>query len=304
MKRESISIQTPAKLNLYLEVLGKRPDGFHELATVITAIDRFDQLTISRQAGNRVDLSCRWDPELELQTDPDSHPLGDLPVGPENLIYRATELFLTRTGIQSGVRLELCKTIPSRAGLGGASGNAAGTLLALNTLFETGRSLETLSGWAAELGSDVPFFISGGAACCRGRGEQVKPFSLSHRLDFVVVKPEQGLSTGEIFSKLQLSEEVHPGVGEMKAPETIDWKRKMFNRLQKPAEQVCHEIETACELLRESGCPTSLMTGSGSCCFGICHNRQHAREVACRISDKWPGFVFTCRNLEKIPVPD
>lgn len=299
----SIRIATPAKLNLYLEVLGKRTDGFHELETVITAVDRFDEITLTRSESDEIHLSCSWRRALDNRSRKGSLIFGDLPSGPDNLVFRAAELFLSELGITSGLRIELNKTIPSQAGLGGASGNAAGTLIALDQLFETGLPMDHLGELASRLGSDVPFFIKGGAALCTGRGEQVAQFNIQADLYFVVVKPFFGLSTNDVFQKLQIPGNVKSFARENLSSLDFDWAGLLFNRLQEPVMEFTDEIGKVCEFLQAAGCLASQMTGSGSCCFGICEDESRASQIADRATEAELGFVFTCQNLKDFPVP-
>lgn len=299
----SIRIATPAKLNLYLEVLGKRADGFHELETVITTVNRFDQIMFTPLASDEIHLTCNWQGALKNRSSEGSLVFGDLPSGPGNLVFRAAKLFLSELGITSGLKIELNKTIPSQAGLGGASGNAAGTLLALNQLFETGLPADHLGELAGRLGSDVPFFITGGTAWCTGRGEQITQFNIQADLYFVVVKPLFGLSTKDVFQKLRIPGKVKSFARENLSSLNFDWADQLFNRLQEPAMEFTDEIGKVCEFLQAAGCLASQMTGSGSCCFGICEDESQASHIADRATAAELGFAFTCQNLKDFPVP-
>src|SRR5438105_1630674 len=151
--------QSPCKVNLLLNILGKRPDGFHELETVMHPVDVFDRLTFAR-GSQGVQLTC-------------SEP--SLPTDSRNLVHRAATSFLQAAKINDGVRLHLEKRIPLAAGLGGGSGNAATTLLGLNELFGGPLGPEQLQILAASLGSDIPFFLQGKPALATGRGENIQP---------------------------------------------------------------------------------------------------------------------------------
>ena len=298
----AISIETPAKLNLFLEVFGKRDDGFHELKTVITAVDLFDKLTISKADQPGIRLACRWAEELSAEANKVANELGDLPTDSSNLVFRAADLFLKTVGVHAGVKIDLEKLIPSQAGLGGASGNAAGTLLGLNELFETELSVNQLMEMAARLGSDIPFFIKSGYAICSGRGEKVTQINKDPALHFVLVKPPFGLPTGKVFSKLELGFDVKTIEAEQLLNNSVCWEKILFNRLQEAAEKVSPDIRKVCDFLNQSGCSASQMTGSGSCCFGLCRNQQDAQQIAQRISAQNIGFVFTCQNLTNFSV--
>lgn len=320
---KSITIQTPAKLNLFLEILGKRPDGFHELETVMTAVELFDQITIELDntlkpespTGNSIDLMCRWNHDGQTTPESTSGPesaipiFGDLPTGPSNLIYRAADRFLNYVKIQQPLKIRVEKKIPSAAGLGGASANAAGTLIALDQLLGTHLGIEQLAKIGEGIGSDVPFFIyltekgfSSGMAFCRGKGEKISALHFPDSVDFVVVRPPIGLSTASIFSKVKPEFSVRQFQISKLANDQYDWNSMLFNRLQETAEGVSSEIRIVCDSLIQAGCHGVQMTGSGSCCFGICENRAHALAAASQLTAQDLGFVFTCRNLQQFSV--
>ena len=165
-------IQAPAKLNLFFEVLAKRADGYHEIETLMCPIDLYDTLHFQEDSSGEVRLRCR---RVFGAGGPGSRGLHDVTEGPDNLVMRAVELVRRRAGVRRGARLLLVKRIPAAAGLGGGSSDAAAALVAANEGWRLGRSRDELAAWAAELGSDVPFFLAGTSAVCRGRGERVEP---------------------------------------------------------------------------------------------------------------------------------
>jgi 4-diphosphocytidyl-2-C-methyl-D-erythritol kinase len=171
-----MQLSAPAKVNLSFEIKGRRADGFHEIETLMAPVSLADRLTIER-AGD--------DGQIRFTCDDPSLPAGD-----DNLVVRAAKLFRERTGISTGIRIALEKNIPHGAGLGGGSSDAATTLLGLNELFGAGLAQSELTDIAAQLGSDVPFFIARSAAICRGRGELVTPISLDANLNLLLLKPE------------------------------------------------------------------------------------------------------------------
>lgn len=159
----------PAKINLYLAVLGRRSDGYHELANVMQTLDLADQVTVRRGNAPGISLDVRSDGTTPAAT-------GQVPTGPDNLVVRAARAYLLGAGApDTPVQIELLKRIPAGGGLGGGSSDAAATLLALHELLDGPVSAQDLSRMAAELGSDVPFFLAGGTALCTGRGELVTP---------------------------------------------------------------------------------------------------------------------------------
>src|ERR1041385_8066520 len=188
---ESMALEkkSPCKVNLLLNILGRRADGFHELETVLHPVRLFDELTFAAAPAG-VQLTC---------TDP------RLPTDARNLVYRAAELFLAKAAIKDGVRIQLRKNIPLAAGLGGGSGNAAVTLLGLNELFDRPLSAESLSAVAAALGSDVPFFLQDRPALGTGRGERIEPLDFFPALRgaaFVLIHPGFGISTPWAYQNL------------------------------------------------------------------------------------------------------
>jgi 4-diphosphocytidyl-2-C-methyl-D-erythritol kinase len=168
-----LTVTAPAKINLHLEVLGLRADGYHELAMVMQSLDLCDSLRLRPSADGRVELSCDRD---------------DLPVDGDNLIVRAAELLRRHVGLpELGARLELCKRIPIGAGLAGGSSDAAAALVGLDALWGLGLTTDRLLELAGELGSDVPFCLTGGSQCCFGRGERLEPVGGSAATDLAVL---------------------------------------------------------------------------------------------------------------------
>ena len=175
---ESIELLAPAKVNLNLTVKGRRKDGFHDIESLMVPISIFDRLRISHVEKGELQFTCSDE---------------SLPTGDENLVVRAARLFCESTGMEPRLKIALTKEIPHGAGLGGGSSDAASTLLGLNRLFETELSREALAKMAAELGSDIPFFIYQSAAVIRGRGETVSPQPFRHSLSLLLIRAECGL---------------------------------------------------------------------------------------------------------------
>src|SRR5213078_3005166 len=182
---------------LSLRVLGRRSDGFHEIATFIAPISLCDEIKIEQRSGKQ---------EIAFRCDDPSVPKGE-----DNIVVRAASAFFEETKITSGISIVLKKAIPHGAGLGGGSSDAASTLLALDKLFETNLPREALAKIAETIGSDVPFFIFESAAMCRGRGELVTPLKLKDKLSLLLLKPQFGVSTAWAYTHWQDSLEI-PGV--------------------------------------------------------------------------------------------
>lgn len=255
---------SPCKVNLLLNILGNRPDGFHELETVMHPVNLCDRLRFE-QGGSGVVLSCSD---------------ATLPTDSRNLVHRAATAFLTATGIRDGVKIHLEKKIPLAAGLGGGSGNAAATLLGLNELFDSPLSAEKLNELAAGQGSDVPFFLQNNPALGTGRGEKIQsldPFPVLRGKAFFLIHPGFGISTPWAYQNLARFPDAlngRPG----RAPQLITKLRagnlpaagtEFYNSLEAPALEKYPLLCLYQEFLRANGAIAALMSGSGSTTFAI-----------------------------------
>ncbi len=293
-------VVAPAKLNLYLEVLGKRTDGFHELETLLVPMRIYDQLSWLPESPSSHDSDCSL-AVLQQNSTPDS--LSALNQH-NNLVLRAARLLAAKTGIQAHGHFQLVKRIPIEAGLGGGSSDAAATLLLANQAWQAGLTTPELSELAAELGSDVPYFLQSGPAVCRGRGERIDSVGGLPLLHFVVVKPDFGLSTPRVF--MELGEKEFPSaVRTQKSANQIErliaalnrgaisaaceW---MTNRLEAAAARLAPEILRIKTALAQAGCWGQLMTGSGSTLVGIARSATQARRIARQLSAQNLGTVL------------
>jgi len=255
----------PAKINLSFEIKARREDGYHEIETLMAPISLADRLTIEPRDEPEIDFSCD-DPAL--------------PGGDDNLVVRAAHLFRAATGIQTGVRIVLEKKIPHGAGLGGGSSDAASTLLGLNELFETRLDQKALMGLGAQLGSDVPFFITGSAAICRGRGELVNPIKLERKLDLLLVKPDFGVPTPWAYAKWKESREL-PGV-DYSAQEFSGMR--FVNDLERPVfEKFVFLAHLKMWLRLQPEVGTALMSGSGSTVFAVLRKAAGSQSLSERL---------------------
>jgi 4-diphosphocytidyl-2-C-methyl-D-erythritol kinase len=273
-------VRAPAKVNLFLEVLGKRPDGYHDLATLMVAVSLFDTLEFKEDPSQAITLDLVPDGE-----DSDREARPSLDAGPNNLVRRAADLIRKHTGHPEGVRISLMKRIPLEAGLAGGSSDAAATLLGLNRFWRLGLSSEELAALGAELGSDVSFFLKGNAAWCTGRGEIVTPLDVRQPLWLVLVCPPVGMSTATVFRALKVPDRPVDGSALCQALERGDVEevgRGLFNRLQPVAEQLCPVIAELHARLDRLDAVGHLMSGSGSTMFVLCRDQ----EEACRIADE------------------
>lgn len=277
-----MQLHAPAKINLSFEIKGRREDGFHEIETLMAPISLSDRLTIERsKATNGIQFSC----------DDSSLPSGD-----DNMVVRAARLFQKTTKTGGGIEIALEKKIPHGAGLGGGSSDAAATLLGLNELFETRFKQKELVALAAQIGSDVPFFILGSAATCRGRGEIVEPARLPARFDLLLVKPDFGVPTPWAYQRWKESREL-PAVNH--ALQIFSGVR-FVNDLERPVFEkfvLLGYLKTWLRLQPEVG--VALLSGSGSTVFAVLRDGADREMVAERIrAEVDPAmWIFACETL-------
>lgn len=266
-----IERSSPCKVNLLLNILGKRADGFHELETIMHPVPVHDELSFER-SGAGIDLTCN-DPRL--------------PVNRGNLVHRAATDFLQAAKITDGIRIHLEKRIPLAAGLGGGSGNAATTLLGLNELFGQPLASHQLAEIAASLGSDIPFFLQIKPALATGRGEQVAPldfFPVLRDTSILLVHPGFGVSTPWAYQNLaRFPEALHGRAG--RAQELVQVLREgnlatagaaFYNSLEAPVLDKYPVLALYQDFLRANGAAVALMSGSGSTTFALIKDQNAA----------------------------
>lgn len=279
---------SPCKVNLLLNILGKRPDGFHELETVMHPVNVFDHLTF-RRAGTSVQLSCSD---------------ASLPTDSGNLVYRAATEFLQQAKISDGVEIHLEKKLPLAAGLGGGSGNAATTLLGLNELFGRPLSSGALHEIAASLGSDIPFFLQTKPALATGRGEKVQslePFPAMKGAAFLLVHPGFGISTAwayQTLARYPAALNGEPGRARklIEKLQTTDLNRaapEFYNSLEAPALHKYPLLILFQEFLREHGAAVALMSGSGSTTFALVESGAKAESLVEQLKLKFGATLWT-----------
>jgi 4-diphosphocytidyl-2-C-methyl-D-erythritol kinase len=278
----SLEKQSPCKVNLLLNILGKRPDGFHELETLMYPVPVFDRLTF-RRSNAGIQLSCS---------------LPSLPTDSSNLVHRAASRFLEAAKIKDGVSVHLEKNIPLAAGLGGGSANAALTLTGLNQLFDTPLTLQDLENIAASLGSDLPFFLQNRPALATGRGEKIEPlefFSGLSNAAFLLIHPGFGIATAWAYQQLARFPAAlsgQPGHGErlISLLRQTDLKRagsEFYNSLEAPALKKFPILALFQDFLRSSGALATLMSGSGSTTFALAENLTSAEALAEKFKAKF-----------------
>jgi len=268
-RRDSaVLMRAPAKVNLFLEVLGKRPDGYHEIATLLVAVSLYDTLELAEDSTGAVRLECD---------------APGLTTGPDNLVLKAAALLRRHTGCPLGARMRLAKRIPMAAGLAGGSTDCAAALAGLNRLWRLGLGRDELARLGGELGSDVPFFFHTPAAWCTGRGEMVTPLPLGRPLDFVIAKPSVGLATADVYRAVTVPD--RPASGEemrraLAAGDPEEIGRRLHNRLQEAAVGLRPEVGAMLERLRALEPAGVMMSGSGTSLFALCRDPGEAQRVA------------------------
>ncbi|MBI3822235.1 MAG: 4-(cytidine 5'-diphospho)-2-C-methyl-D-erythritol kinase [Planctomycetes bacterium] len=275
---DDVVVWAPAKVNLFLEALAKRPDGYHEIATLMVAIRLYDTLVL--RAADELTLTCSD---------------AQLPVGPENLVLKAAKLLQDRTGCKRGAYIRLIKRIPMAAGLAGGSTDAAATLLGLNQLWQLGLTNDDLAKLSGAIGSDIPFFFHAPAAWCTGRGEIVTPVSLPARLDVVLLCPSFGLATAAVYKKVAVPPTPVTGDAIKLALSKADVDSiggLLHNRLQTAAAAVDPRIDEYAAMLADTKPAGCLLSGSGSTLFALCRSADEAQRIAAELRTRKKAHDF------------
>ena len=267
-----LRLRSYAKINLYLDVLGKRPDGYHNLETIFQSIDLFDEIELDVADGD-VLFTCEHQ---------------GVPQGEDNLVVRAARLLQRETGSSEGARIYLQKRIPVGAGLAGGSGNAAAALVGLNALWDLRISRARLLELGLELGSDVPFCLTGGTQAATGRGEVLDALPPLDNVWFALVHPPIHVSTASVFNDPAMTHSTEH-VENDKSPsfrraiEHVrrgEWSNAVFNRLEPIVFARHPELAEAKSRLIAAGCIAAVMSGTGPTLVGVCPSREHAKRAA------------------------
>ena len=280
--------RSPCKVNLLLNILGKRSDGFHELETIMQPVNLCDDLSFER-TGTGIQLSC---------SDP------TLPVDSKNLVYRAADKFLAAAEIPGGVKIHLEKKIPMAAGLGGGSGNAATTLLALNELFDRPLAADKIDELAASLGSDINFFLQSKPALATGRGEKVQSlehFAAVQGKAFLLIHPGFGIATPWAYQNLArfpdaLNGKPNRAQALVSRLKTDDWPAiagAFYNSLEAPALEKFPVLKLFQEFLMANGALAALMSGSGSTTFAIAANVNAGKVLEEKFKEQFGRNAWT-----------
>ena len=255
----------PAKINLFLDVLNKREDGYHNLSMIMQTIDLCDEIDIEK--AEKISLECNKD---------------GIPLNEKNLVWKAADLFFEYTKINGGCKIYLKKIIPDGAGLGGGSSDAAQVLIALNEIYDTKLSNEQLKGIAVKIGADVPFFIEKGCCLAEGIGDILTPIENNTNPYVLVYKPEVSISTKWVYESLNLNNKKEKNKDELiellKAG-NMKFYDGIFNVLEDVSITKYPEIEDVKNKFKNLGATNAMMTGSGSAVFAIFIDKIKAKEA-------------------------
>jgi len=281
-----LQLKSPAKVNLRLEILKRREDGYHDIRTIFQKISLYDTLS----------LSLKKEKGISITTD---HP--DLPVGKGNLIYQAVQMILKKSEYQGGLTVNIRKQIPMGAGLGGGSSNAATILKALNQLLEVGLSAKALMKMGLHLGADVPFFFSGGAAMATGIGERLKKIDLPE-LWYVLINPKFEVSTRWAYQNFVLTKRhFHFNLQKFaKTPEGVS--RLLWNDLEGGVSKKYPQIQAMKKMLLSAGALGALMTGSGPTVFGVFSVKEDAEKAYEKLNQKVTERGWIILKAESLPI--
>lgn len=289
-RKPVLTARSPGKINLFLEITGRRDDGYHQLETVMARTNLCDTLEYEDRDDGVIKLTLSgWGGPLGMAARALPAAPLDFPLDATNLIVQAASSLQQYAGCPNGASIRICKRIPGQAGLGGGSANAATTLLSLNQLWNLNLPQKKLHAIAATLGSDVNFLLSGcRAAVCTGRGEHVAALNVRGLRHAVLIVPYSGNATADVFAALELPD----------SPRSIQlWQQQLqnstgqqygnlcFNRLQVAAEQLNPQVSRALTWLKQHA-GSGHLTGSGSGCFALVRSAGVARHLVRRFSDR------------------
>jgi len=278
----SLSLKSYAKVNLFLEVLGKRSDGYHEIESLIQEISLCDNILLEDKPMD-ITILC---PNKKI----------NIPSNHNNLAYKAANLLMAKFSIKKGIAITIDKKIPVGSGLGGGSSNAASVLKGLNQLWNIGLKNAQLQELGAEIGSDVPFFINGKAALVKGRGVKINTYFTMPKIWLVLVIPTISVSTKWAYGRLdrELTKNINSArLPRLKKLQVKDIVNNLFNRLEGVVFKEYPLIKTIKEKIIACGASGALMSGTGSAVFGIVSSKNKAYKIAKKIPNN-PKLEVVC----------
>lgn len=270
---QKIDIDAKAKINLTLDVLSKRPDGYHEVEMIMQSIDLKDHLIIELIPQKKIELSTNC---------------KDLPVDERNIVYKAANLMINEFDLDAGVKIKLVKEIPLAAGLAGGSSDAAATMLGINELFDLKKSKQELMILGKEIGADVPFCIHGGTALARGIGEKIMPLKPIPEMKLLLIKPPFFVSTKDVYNRLDIKNiEKRPDnkkvIRAIEDQDICQISKGLCNVLEEVTFDIHPELLKIKNWLLKNKALGSLMSGSGPTIFGIFENKDDIKKVLDRM---------------------
>ncbi|MEK6635040.1 MAG: 4-(cytidine 5'-diphospho)-2-C-methyl-D-erythritol kinase [Planctomycetota bacterium] len=280
-----IKIAAPAKINLFLEILGKRQDGYHEIETVMQEVSLFDYIYMENYDKNVV-FTC-------------SNP--KLSAGEDNLVVKAVRLLQNESKTYRGVKIHLDKRIPIGAGLGGGSSDAVATLVGLNKLWRIGYDEKQLMSLAGKLGSDTPFFVVGNTAICKGRGEIVTPYPINVSYNYIIIYPRFEVNTAMVYKNFKNSltknlKDVSFFMREFISGNPNKLGAILHNRLEDVVFKLYPGLEKIKKALSKFNFCGVLLSGSGSALYGLCKEEMDLKEIELKIKMLNIGDVFVVTN--------
>lgn len=288
-------MKTHAKLNLFLRVLGRRSDGYHEVETILHGIEMGDEIDVRLTDTGKVEV------EMVL-----ADSVSDLlPPSEQNTVWHAAQHLIEQGARNEGVHIRIVKRIPIGAGLGGGSGNAAGVLVALNELWRTELNRDALVGIAGRVGSDVPYCIAGGTALATARGESLTPLPSPETMWFVLGISHSPLLTRDVYAAWEPDPGAEPvGSAEMTLAlgggDVGEVASLLYNDLERPVFTLRPELADRKEALVRAGALGASLSGSGPTLFGVATDEEHARAVAAGVEDEFDKVVVTSSRPECI----
>ena len=267
---QPLELKAYAKVNLGIDVIGKRPDGYHEVRMIMQTVKLYDRITMEKNDSGNIILSTN---------------LPYLPVNEKNLVYRAIDMIRNAYGITDGVTASIVKRIPIAAGMAGGSSDAAAAFVGMNQLFHLGITQQELMDYGVKLGADIPYCIMRGTALSEGIGEILTPLPPIPNCWFLIVKPTFSMSTKFVYENLHLDEiAVHPDIDGMKEAlyqrDLIGVTDRMENVLEQVTKKHSPAIGEIKDIMRKEGALNALMSGSGSTVFGIFKSKETAEKAA------------------------
>jgi len=285
----SLLVYAPAKVNLFLEVIGKRSDGYHNIETIMLAVNLYDKLEFRQSTSIKI-----------------SSPGLEFPTNETNTIYKAANQLWKWVGKFYGFEVQLTKKIPIGAGLGGGSSDAAATILSLNKIYNLNLSEKDLLKIAEQVGSDVPFFLKTKFALCQGRGNIIKPLVIPRKIYLVLVFPNINISTKTVYEAIKIKKlnklltsqnKIGKMLASLEKGDFFEMTRQMFNRLEAFTFDLYPAVKELKYQMVKLSFGATIMSGSGSSIFGICKTRKEAKEKARLLKKLKLGKVFNLASI-------